>query len=226
MSAIFANLIGRLGNQMFIYAYCRALAEREGVKLVTPDWVGQKIFEIDPTRKRWTGDREVGGYCQNQESLIYTRRQVREWFKPRSWILERLKLITHKRILGHRRVGDYIGYSFPVVSAESYYRALEKYGFSPDEFDFVTEESPLAHPDFAGDLAFVPDFFRMMNAGVLLRGNSTFSWWAATLGRGEVFSPVIDGLEGGREHNVEFVPGNHKKFANLDFVTDLHLKDE
>jgi hypothetical protein len=225
-TGIFTPLIGRFGNKCFQFCYARALAEREGCELITPDWEGQQIFEIEPTRSRQAGDREVGGYCQDQASLIYTRRQVREWFKLRPWVSETLASLLPKDrpVLGHRRVGDLAGYGYPVVSAASYGRALAQYGFSPDEFAFVTEENPVELPAFAR-LQFVPDFVRLMNARVLFRGNSTFSWFAATLGRGRVFSPVIEGLEGGREHDVPFVEGNWPRFCNLDFVTDLHLPE-
>ena len=43
------------------------------------------------------------------------------------------------------------------------------------------------------------------------------------MGTGQVYSPLIEGLEGGREHDVQFVPGNWTRFSNLHFTTDLYL---
>jgi hypothetical protein len=41
----------------------------------------------------------------------------------------------------------------------------------------------------------------------------------------DVYSPLIGSLSGGREQDCPFVKGNHPKFANLHFLTDLHLKE-
>jgi hypothetical protein len=52
----------------------------------------------------------------------------------------------------------------------------------------------------------VNDFFLMMKCKNLFRANSTFSWWAATLGDAQVFSPVVGQRTGWLD--VEFVEGN------------------
>lgn len=35
---------GRFGNQLFQYAFARALAEKYGAELQTSDWIGPQIF--------------------------------------------------------------------------------------------------------------------------------------------------------------------------------------
>lgn len=221
MNPIHATLIGRFGNQLFQYAHARALSEQRGVELSTPEWIGQKIFQInDPCN---TGDVEIiNGYHQHQDSLIYSRDDALRWFKFRPEILGQLAAACPKPfpLLAHRRVGDYSGAGFVVVSVESYLRAAEKFGLNPHNLFFITEESAMP----AGNLpAFLPDFFRMMTCDVLLRGNSTFSWWAATLGTCRVFSPIIKGLPGG-VRDCEFVEGNWPIMVDLHFNSDLHLK--
>jgi len=229
MIRCYAKLIGRFGNQMFIYAYTRALCEQNGYELITDRWVGEDIFDIKPTRRFRCEDCEMStqGYFQDQKSLIYTRQQVKKWFQLSPAILE---VADYRRrpfndMLAHRRVGDYPGYGFVVVSKLSYYAAQVKFGFDPDKFDWITEEKPTVWPELGDDKSFVPDFVRMMRAKVLFRGNSSFSWWAATLGEARVFSPVIKGLVGGREQDCEFVEGNHPQNFEADFLTDLHLKE-
>ncbi len=164
------------------------------------------------------------GYGQDQDSLIYTRRQVKEWFKLKPEIkdrLEAIKFLESDPIIAHRRVGDYEKLGYVVVSEKSYRDAYHQFEFEPTPLVFVTEENPTL---VSGLPDFLPDFWRMMQAKVLFRGNSSFSWWAATLSDARVFSPVIDGLPGG-EQDCEFVEGNWPKFANLSFLTDLHLKE-
>ena len=228
MSGLYTVLLGRFGNKCFQYAHARALAEIGGVELVTPRWEGERIFQIEPTRERQDADKPIGGYGQNQESLIYTRRQVRQWFNFQPWVLETVDDICLPSVcaVGHRRVGDYAGYGYPVVSQASYDRAFARHGRTHSTLYMVTEENPAAHPAFTGTLAFVPDFIRLTFSSLLFRGNSTFSWWAATLGHGRVFSPVVAGLVGGREHEVEFVEGNWPRLCDLPNITDLHLSEQ
>jgi hypothetical protein len=92
---------------------------------------------------------------------------------------------------------------------------------------FVREEEPATHPDFAGELSFVPDFYRLAKARTLLRANSSFSFWAGAIGprigTNRVFSPVIDGLVGGKEHSCRFIPGNGARIADFDFVDPIEI---
>lgn len=226
MAGIYTPLIGRFGNKLFQWAYAKALSEIEGKELITPDWEGNTIFGIHKTRPRRKDDVEIGEYRQRQKDLIYTRAQLRKWLKP-TGSMERMvkrRVESQRKVLAHRRVGDYIGYGYPVVSEKSYATEIARHGFG--EFTMVSDEVRSDNCGFPNNLSFVPDFLAMVHADVLFRGNSTFSWWAATLGHGEVYSPIIDGLEGGKEHDVPFVKGNHPRFCNLDENTELYLKEE
>lgn len=214
-----SQLIGRFGNQLFQYAALRAEAERDGVPFITPPWIGDKLFNL-PKYEAQGEVNTLPGYRQDQASLIYTRRQVRAWFTFRPEIEAQLTDIHGVRVAAHLRVGDYLGIGYPVVSQESYTAACAKYGHGEGMF-FVSEENP-SEP-ITGLPEWLPDFVRLMRAKVLFRGNSSFSWWAATLGDGKVYSPLIDGLGAGVHHGVEFVTGNHPRFCSLYFVTDLHL---
>jgi hypothetical protein len=178
------------------------------------------------------GDVEFRGYAQSQDCMIYTKRAARHWLKLRPEIETAcahavLASTSEKaRIVIHQRRGDYHGYGYPTVSTRSYIRALDHFGLRSTEPECVwlSEEKPIPHaghlPD---DLSFMPDFYRMMTAPTLLRGNSSFSWLAGLLGDGLVLSPIIDGCEGGKEHDCPFVAGNWPRFANLDFVENLHV---
>ncbi len=204
---VYTPLIGRLGNKLFQYAHARAYCEAGGHQLVTPDWEGRSLFNLSDAIGG-SGNITLGGYRQDQASLIYTRAQVKQWMAFREPLTESTE------ILCHRRVGDYFGAGYVVVSAISYIKAAVRFGFDPGNIEFVTEEA-------AQD--YLNDFRRLAAAPILFRGNSSFSWWAATLGNGRVFSPVIEGLCGGREQDCEFVEGNWPRLANLELVTDLYL---
>ncbi len=239
MGIVAASLQGRFGNQMFTYAYARAYAEQHGAEFQCEPWVGQRIFALDdapisnpdlPRRDENTltpGEHDIAirTYAQNQQCLLYTKAQTQSWFVFRPDVAAWLEAGVEKwPLVAHRRVGDYAGYGYPVVSEAAYRNACVSFGLPVDELRFVTEETALSLEPFQDWAPFLPDFYRLLKADILLRGNSTFSWWAATLGNhARVFSPVIDGLAGGVEHDCEFREGNSARFCNLHFITDLHL---
>lgn len=240
MRVITANFLGRFGNQAMQYCFARAYSEKHGFEFQCEPWIGQRIFELNdrpitsllPRRSEidvLDGETNINfyGYAQQQKCLIYyAKSQVREWFKFRPEIAKDLEVFRSKldEIIAHRRVGDYFGYGYPVVSSASYVNACHKFGLNVEMLRIVSDECKTTSPRFRGELEFLPDFFRLMTAKTLLRGNSTFSWFAALLSDARVLSPVIDGLEGGREHDCDFVEGNHPKFTNLGFITDLHVQ--
>lgn len=238
MPTVTVNFLGRFGNQVMQYLFARGYAEKYGCTLQTEPWIGQSIFEInDPLITSHfrrvseidlkDGETEVNiyGYAQSQRAITYTASQARKWLKLRSHIESAIAPHkAEKSLIAHRRTGDYIGYGYVQVSKSSYKTAAEKFGYDPESLKFVSDEQPVNDSTFSR-MEFLPDFYTCMTAEVLFRGNSTFSWVAGLLGNGKVYSPVIDGLQGGQEHDCEFVEGNHKKFANLGFITDLHVPE-
>ena len=230
------------------YLHARAHADRVGAELQMDPWIGEKIFEVPinriapetrnlPRRNEFDlrpdeTNVNIRTYAQSQGAMIYTRKQARDWLElalafppyPRLLGKELNDWLRPDAIVAHRRVGDYIGYGYPVVSEASIMAAVEKFGLK-GEIQMVTEEKPHISETVSPELSWFPDFLILLRARTLLRGNSSFSWLAALLGYGRVFSPVIDGLEGGKEHDVRFVQGNWPRFANLPFVTDLHVAE-
>jgi hypothetical protein len=253
MSVIIPSFQGRFGNACLQYLFCRALAEKHRLELRTEPWIGERVFqiehprpesrerprfgEIELTRPRTSfeflrdistnnPEFEFRGYAQMANCMLYTKRQAQSWLKIREeWMPALNRMLAHHpdTIIGHRRVGDYIGYGYPVVSEASYRGACREFGLNEQSLRILSEENPAPPIGLPDDLAFLPDFYRMMTAPTLLRANSSFSWLAALLGNGLVLAPVIEGLEGGKEHDCRFVAGNWPRFANLDFVQDLHV---
>lgn len=226
MPSIHLKLIGRWGNQLFQYAHARAQAERDGMELHVQPWPGKLLFQ-DCNDPEPTGSEDVilSGYFQKQEDLIYTRQDCLRWFKLKP---EHPKAGCRgfKTIVGHRRVGDYIACGYPVVSVWSYFNAAEKWGIAKGYIELVSDELPDVHAEYEGELSFFPDFYRLMTAKWLLRGNSSFSWWAATLNPHQrILSPMIDGLRGGVEHDVDFTYGNWPRISSLDCCTNLLLAE-
>lgn len=251
MSVIVLSLQGRFGNQAMQWLFARAYAERHGFELQTPEWDGERVFKIDGVRPHnydrlpryneaqlmQSGPPDHSfvfrGYAQTQWCVShYTKRQAQAWLTMRPEIetaCARAVLADGgdtDRIVCHCRRGDYIGYGYVQVSTQSYKKACERFGLNWESphLSILTEEDPTPHIGFLpDDLGFFADFYRMMVAPTLLRGNSSFSWLAALLGDGLVLAPLVEGLEGGKSQDCAFVAGNWPRFANLDFTENLYV---
>lgn len=227
MKTVACYNLGRFGNRLFRAAKALALAEQIGAELRMEAWEGERIFTLDgwtPKRPDGTEDIVIDGYCQNQQSLIYSRSDCRRWFKLRPEVEEKLKPFASNGPVGHIRKGDFISAGYPVLTESAIRMAAHKCGLPV--VHTVSDEWPTKSEEFTGDLAMLPDFYIMMTAPILFRANSTYSYWASVLGNGLTFSPVITGLAGGVEHdNVPYVEGNWPRLAELPNITDLHLKE-
>lgn len=214
---------GRFGNQLFQYIFAKRISELNGVQLSTPQWIGQEIFEnINETdlgeakiNMPWDEFSLKGksynlqGYFQAQRHVdLWSREYAKSIFKIKPEIKELLWTPKTPYITCHRRLGDYAStYNnhFCIVSKESYQAKLQELNLDY-EVIWVSEESPNRNDKLPASLEFLQDFWILMNADILLRGNSTFSWWAGALGTPKIFSPLVKNLTG--HQDVSFVEGN------------------
>lgn len=206
---------GRFGNQLFQYSFARAYAESIGAELQTPDWKGRYIFKdinetimtepAGPSTEfpNGEGDIDLVGYFQQSQHLkLLSRKKLKEWFVFKSEIP-----VPSFDLVFHKRRGDYLDFPhvYGVVTDSSYEKAAIKYGFDPSQA-FILDDS--RDPAY-----WLNDFVIMMKCKNLFRANSTFSWWAATLGDCEVYSPVVENKK--RIIEVDFVKGNEEPLCEL-----------
>jgi hypothetical protein len=236
------SFVGGFGNQLFQYAFARAYAEVYHATLLTPGWVGQRIFEISNPPLDYDLPRAgfdeipngrvnviLNGYFQSHTAIdLMSVSRLRAWFRLRDeW---KQRFTTRLSIAAHIRRGDYIGLSniYCLVSENSYITACRKFSLNPDNISWVQEGNHQQAQDLIDiGVPFLDDFVSLMNADVILRANSSFSWWAATLSRGRVLSPLVEDRIGMQD--VEFVEGNWPRMVDSRncrmHITDLHLKD-
>ena len=211
-------------------------------------WIGELVFEMPryqrpqgdalPVRSELTlGDSEtnveIRGYAQNQRAMIYTKSQAMEWLPIKeSWarVSGYAAFPGKSTVVGHITPRSYIGLQLQQVSAQfirpvrsQNARLNKNVAENFEVFCLVSELCPRIHPAFPPSIAFLPDFMMLMRAPILLRANSSFSWLAGLLSTGRVFSPIIDGKAGGREHDCEFAEGNWPRLSSLEGCTDMHV---
>lgn len=239
MPTAYLPIIGRLGNILFQVAHGLAWCEQNGYTLAMHPWVGDRIFTLPQIADAraikpdlvW-GERLL----QEQEDIIYTRKQVREWFTFKPQVLQRLSAIRPVDLLFDVRHGqDILDAGLVHLSIESYARAAHDRGYPVNEAYWeIYPDNPTRLPSFDGDdtscglgvsEVSIPAFYRLMTAKVHFRAPSTFSWWAATLGNATVYSPVIRNICGGvtNQHCGEWVHGNWPAAAASH--SDWHIKE-
>jgi hypothetical protein len=236
--------MGRFGNQILQYAVARKYAQDAGAILETPGWIGQKLFGLtDPpiTRRmprtppdvlQWgKGNIDLYGYFQFQDAVGHLRRnELKQWFKIKQCWLD---LCPHRTnyVAAHVRRGDYVTNGanvYATISEQSYLNACVKFGLDTSKLIFVREDAPQRVKELENEgLDFLPDFVTLLEADVLLRANSTFSWWAGCLGSGTVYAPLVNDLVG--RQDVDFIEGNWPKMCSPrnsgGNLTDLYVPD-
>ena len=233
---------GRFGNQLFQYAVARKFADMHGARLETPRWIGQRLFFIDdpPISGRLPRmpidhlphghvNVDLFGYFQFQAAIdILSVHELRQWYSFRPEWKARFTRPRPYYIAANLRRGDYLSMtgSYAIVHEQSYIKACGKFGLDESSLVFIGEEHRRPDPflDKQG-LGFLSDFFSVMYADIILRANSTFSWWAALLSRSRVFSPLVEGRTG--DQTVDFVEGNWPRMCTSKDpsvkITDLHV---
>lgn len=232
--------MGRFGNQLFQYAAARGYARKIGAELqIPPWWLANVLFKNinDPIIQRpmprlgldeWPGERcdvDLYGYFQHKQWYdLYTISDLKHWFEFQPWVHERFKDMKPANLAAHIRRGDYAttyAYAFCTIDESCYLGTAAVYALE-GPITWVREDQP--RPFDEKGLKFLLDFYILMTAEVLIRANSTFSFWAALLGdHREVYSPVIDGLRG-HCNNVTFVKGNYPRTSDHPGVHNYEIQ--
>ncbi len=247
MSVVNRRFHDRAGNNLFQWAHAKAYSHRIGAELRTDPWWGQQVFGLtekpierdfpkraDMDFEKWDGegDIEITGWCLHQKCLIYTREEAKEWLRFEKEIEVAVASVPAYEVAYHLRWGDFQTMpDFIAISNQSYEKAIREHLPDYNQLPRIVcawEPHRSTKLENAG-LGWLPDFVALMRAIHLFRANSTFSWWAATLGdNARVFSPKLNGIEplALQFQNVPFVEGNYPAISCFHpNCSDLYLPE-
>ncbi|APW39840.1 hypothetical protein RD110_23730 [Rhodoferax koreense] len=176
--------LGRLGNQLFQYAFLRTTARRLGVPFYCPPWQGDEIFELNDASERATtcepmkhrfvepyantgfnphalqivDETEMQGYFQTPK--YFDERSVKQWFRfkpePVAAVAQKYASLDFANSVGlHLRLGDFV-----TTFANFFYVA------TPDYYRKAVERVPhkqnviVFSDDIAGARAILKDLGR------------------------------------------------------------------
>lgn len=237
-----ANLgsFGRFGNQLFQYAAARGYARKIGARLETPPWVGEYLFKginaaritsvmptlpLDTIPQNGETNINLHGYFQHSQAFeLYTLADLVEWFTFKDHVKEHLARYEGVGVVAHLRRGDYLHYpdAFCTIHKSAYETAIAENGYDVSKVEWVCEENP--RDVGLLNIPWLADFAVLLNAQVLFRSNSTFSWWAALLwNHYKVYSPVVEG-KFGQWSDVKFIEGNWPRCTDQPSVHNYHIK--
>lgn len=197
-----------LGNQLFLYALTRTVAEMKGYNFYinAKQWQGHRLFDLDMGVK--DGDikhifsdsyeqtfdpavfdvEDFTSFNGNFESEKYfNHEKVRQWFNPK--IKKVNEYIFDKYCFIHFRGGDYSIPPWDTIQLPmAYYNEAKEMmlTINPDlKFAVVTNAYMEAFKLFNGDIiisnSIEEDFALLASARYLIISNSSFSWWTAWL---------------------------------------------
>jgi len=202
---------GRLGNQMFAYAFGRLLAEHLGYALdaspvrgfpmtcriprgtvvAEPQvWVRDGTESLEAIAARCAGRcARLRGYFERACHYLPHIERLREWFAPAARPHASAQTILHIRATDFIRFGK-------MLPRDYYLQALEALG-NPGDIGICTDDprhelvqyfrargAVIHHQHDLGDFAL------MMGARNLVLSLSTFAWWAAFLSEANVVQPA------------------------------------
>ncbi|MBK9441141.1 MAG: hypothetical protein IPN53_07445 [Comamonadaceae bacterium] len=182
------------------------------------------------------------GFWQFQEAIdMFSKNDISQWLVFQSWILEKFRINNvnkFRKIAIHKRRGDYLKPEnidrFCCISNRSFYKCLYTQVFQNLEKNdashvFEVSEENRICDDFCDSLniGFIPDFMSLVSADIVIRSNSSFSFWASALGGDHVYSPVVKDCVGWSD--VDFVAGNHPALVSSTYfpghkISDMQLK--
>lgn len=185
MGKLEAQLIGGLGNQLFILAHGYKLAKEQGKELVigTSKWDTSQGEYPETYKDTMYKNFEFG----RGEPIPVDYYQGLKYFEPYGdEFVKKLNIPAYKtdRVAVHIRRGDYLKYHKHNVCTKEYYdRAMDMFDA---EFTIFTDDIEYAEKNYSEHLINLSPprlaLAYMASHKAVICSNSSFSWWASYIG--------------------------------------------
>lgn len=230
----------RMGNQLFQIAAAYALAQKNNVEFLCPEWQYAQYFSNqfkpyigEPIEKRFSengfhytpipfeDNLSIDGYFQSAK--YFENINVQELFKFKR---EREVISYHEGYASiHVRRTDYLKYPdhHPLCTLEYYKKAIYLSGYK--NFTVFSDDPEWCRKNFKNDEIYsfvfsdgksdIEDFQFMSQYKCNIISNSTFSWWAAMLNKNPdklIIAPSKDNW-----HGVAYKDWNHDDLIPEDW---------
>ena len=193
---------GRFGNQLFQIASTIGHAKKHKYSYGFPEWKERKYFKnylplcvnklktfkVPFMHKEFITSDNVSllGYMMSPKYFEHCQDLIKYYFEMKT--IKGLPKIKTNSIAIHVRAGDYGTIHFPRLKAEYYKNALSLlpelpvYVFS-DEIETAKKIFKGYNFEYIETNNYIYDFYLMQQCKHFIIANSTFSWWAAYLGK-------------------------------------------
>lgn len=209
------------GNQLYRYCWARIIAEKKGYKLINDPILGfPSTYEpLDGVvnNQNWyvtpggtqqfdmtaifnhDGAILIDGYPQRYSYYGPYQEKIKQWlFIENEFLYEKP---SPDDIIINVRLGDFVSlgrdlpmnYYLKILKKETYKNAIVICDEPNHPYlDVLKKEGCIIKDNFEyGKMKFLADFVFVKNSKKTIISNSTFSWWAAYLGDGIVYLPLL-----------------------------------
>jgi hypothetical protein len=165
------KLHGRLGNQMFVYAFCYAYAKEHGTDIYfqNPKYFEKYANEI----KAIFGDLTWTGEAMNDYVSVHVRRGD---YVSNSFYVDLTQTDYYQKAMAEFPDRRFLVFSDDIEWCKKFFFNLDIYN---DQISYSEGKTELE------------DLNLMMRCNGHIIANSTFSWWGAWLGKGKVVAPLV-----------------------------------
>lgn len=208
---ITVSLYGRLGNNLWQYAVCRTVAEKNGFDFHIPRNfpnyfqlnLGVESFKVDnyfpfennhDAIQKYDSEiwnikdfTKIDGYFQSEKYIVNNRDNIIKWFNLDKHLFKSPIDIDENTCVINFRGGDYTSIEDVFLVKKYWDDSIKKMRDINKNMKFIiiTDDIHTASSFFTDIKIYhfdvVSDFMIVRNAPYLIIANSTFSWWGAWL---------------------------------------------
>jgi hypothetical protein len=196
---------GRLGNQIFQFAFLYGLHKLRGYDYCIPPNTdllkcfdisckidspkipkkNEKFFHYDETFYKFLDNTDYSGYYQSEKYFAHCKIELLNQLRFRQQWKVPLQMETRDVVSIHVRRGDYVGNKYHPVVDLDYINSAKKH-FSNKKFLVFSDEIEWCRNNNIGDYYaesnnHYTDLYQMTLCSGSIISNSTFSWWGAYL---------------------------------------------